>query len=122
MKLSDLPSRLVEEIEGPFPETEFESNGLTNCPDYCGAVDCRPAGHFHDYGYTIGGDESKREAADYAFYRNLIRCGLSRWLAGFEFRRVRFWGIRHFRYDAPPRGLARLGLYVRCFFTRYLRW
>lgn len=122
MKLADLPPKLCWEMEGPFPETGFESNGLTNAPDFVSGIDCRPAGHFHDYAYTIGGDETDRELADYAFFRNLRACGLPRWLTGIEFRRVRLWGIRHFRYDDPPRGLARLMLYVRCFFGRYLRW
>ena len=122
VKLADLPLRLVTEMEGPVPETEFESNGLTGAPDFISGADCRPAGHFHDYMYTIGGDETDRERADYAFYRNLCRCGLPRWMAGFEFRRVRLFGIRHFRYDDPPRGWARFLLYVSCFFSRYWRW
>lgn len=122
MKLAELPLDIVGQMVGPIPSGEFESNGLTNCPDYVSGVDCRAAGHWHDWEYTQGGDETDREDADYRFYRNLIRCGLPAFVAGIEFRRVRLWGIGYFRYHVPPRGWHRIWLYFRCFVTRYVRF
>lgn len=114
---------------GPFPENGFESDGLTGCPDYILGCDLRPAGHWHDYAYTIGGDEMDRERADRDFLVNLGICGLAntgskvaaaKWAAAKAiYRRVRFWGIRHFTYDQPPSGLRRVALYLQCAITRY---
>lgn len=122
MKLADLPHELVVQMEGPMPDADFESNGITFAPDFIGGADCRPAGHWHDNAYSIGGTEQDRELADYRLFRNLRHCGLTTVLAGIEFRRVRLWGISHFRYDDPPRGWRRLMLYVRCFCNRYARF
>lgn len=119
MKLADLPPRLCSRMAGPRPEDSFESNGLTDCPDVIFGHDCRAAGVWHDYAYVLGGDEFDREIADTDFLCNLRSCGLVDGLARVLYRRVRFWGINHFRYDIPPRGVYRVWLFVRCFFTRY---
>jgi len=137
MKLSDLPPRLVDEMEGLTPSPDFESNGITIAPNRLGSIDFRPAGHFHDWGYSIGGNEAHRAWRDRMFRANLRTC-MAEWvsrgrnpvarfarrlctrvIAGAEYRRVRLWGIRHFNYERPPRGLARVALYVWCFFARY---
>lgn len=106
-------------MEGPFPDESFESDGITMAPDFIGSVDCRPAGHWHDYAYSLGNVERDRQRADEAFFRNLIRCGLPVWLAGVEYRRVRLWGLRHFAYIHPPRGFWWWYLLLRCFLLRY---
>lgn len=119
---ADLPKKLLDQMEGPRPPDDFISDGLTNAPDFVGGVDCRPAGHFHDYRYWLIGSEIEREAGDYEFFRNLRTCGLSKFLAGVEFRRVRLLGIDHFSYHDPPKGWSLLRLRIRCFFSRYIRW
>lgn len=122
MNISDVPPTLLARMEGPVPPPEFVCNGITFAPDFVGGVDCRAAGIWHDYAYGIGGTESDRERADYQLFRNLRTSDLPHRLAQIEFRRVRVWGIPHFRYDDPPRGWRRVWLYVRCFFRRYARF
>jgi len=65
------------------------SNGITFAPDFVSGVDCRAAGHVHDWHYWLGGTEKDRELADYRLYRNLVHSELSRFMAGIFFRRVR---------------------------------
>ena len=140
MKFSDLPLRLVAEMEGPIPPEFFQSDGITIAPDRLGSIDFRPAGHFHDWGYYSGGSEVHRYWLDRMFRSNIRTCMAewvshgrnpvgrfarrlcARFIAGAEYRRVRLWGIRHFNYRSPPRGLARVALYVKCFFMRYVLW
>jgi len=119
VKTTDLLEYFCDKMVGPVPENGFESDGMTGCPDVIAGVDCRPAALFHDYAYTIGGDENDRWKADRDFCVNLLLCGLPHALADVAYRRVRLWGISHFRYDVPPRRLYRACLYIRCFFTRY---
>ena len=39
MKFSDLPGRLVAEMEGPIPPEFFQSDGITIAPDRLGSID-----------------------------------------------------------------------------------
>ena len=118
----DLPVALVDLMEGPRPPEHFVSNGCTCSPDYVGHHDLRAACHWHDYAYSRGGSEADREEADYAFARNLERCGLHCPYVGIYFRRVRLLGIDLFPYDEPLSKWGRLYLRLRVFFTRCLRW
>jgi len=60
---------------GPRPPDDFESNGVTCGPDILGTADLRPAAHWHDFAYGIGGTEDDRYRDDWRFNRNLKRCG-----------------------------------------------
>ena len=122
MRNADIPEELLDLMEGPRPPDSFVSNGVTFAPDFVGAVDCRAAGHVHDWHYSLGGTEKDRELADYRLYRNLVHSELSHFMAGIFFRRVRLFAIDNFRYDDPPRGWAKFWLVLRCFFSRYLRF
>lgn len=120
---SDLPRALVALMEGPTPPRVFGSDGCTHCPDFIGGVDLRPACHWHDWAYERGGTEEDREKADYAFFRNLVRCGVPRLRAHWMFFRVRFWGWRHFSYCCGrPTGWQLVRLLVRLFCSRYVRF
>ncbi len=114
-----LPLSLFCLMEGAIPPIEFESNGCSCSPDHIGGVDLRPACHFHDYAYSIGGTRNDRLQADDIFFRNLMRSGLSRLKANFYYRRVRFWGVQYFNWqEQSPSLWERLLL----FFSRYLSW
>ena len=100
MTNADLPVSLRALMEGAAPPDAFVSNGCSCCPDEYGGVDLRPACHWHDYAYSVGGDEPARKRADQAFYRNLRRCDLGRLMAGIYYRRVRLFGMQHWPYPA----------------------
>ena len=119
MKISELPLPLTSIMEGDCPPLAFDSDGCTNSPDRVGGADLRPACLFHDWAYQVGGDKADRLAADDALFRNLVKCGLSAWKANLYYRRVRFWGVRHFQWSSErPTLWARIVL----FFSRYLTW
>ena len=114
-----LPLSLFCLMEGPIPPPEFESDGCSCSPDHIGGVNLRPACHFHDFSYEIGGTRENRLQADDVLFRNLIVCGLSKWKANLYYRRVRFWGVKHFNWqEHPPSFWER----VLLFFSRYLSW
>lgn len=122
MQNSDLPRSLWQAMEGPAPPDDYVGNGCTCAPNRIGGADLRPACHFHDFAYESGGDEADRLLADATFYRNLLRCGVSRSWANVYYRRVRLHGIRAFRYHEPLRAWRLVMLHVWCFVTRYLSW
>jgi hypothetical protein len=124
----DLPRDLLERMEGPRPPDDFVSNGCSKSPDHIGANTLQPACHFHDFGYMLwplekqGGTERDRMEIDAMFYRNLMRCGLSQYLAYRYFIAVRMVGYRHYVYrdgEEPQPGLRfTLWLFLRSF----IRW
>lgn len=119
---SQLPRYVMCHMEGPHPPDDFVSNGCTLSPDSISGADLRPACHVHDFGYMRGGGESWRLEIDRRFYRNLIRCGAPRWLAGIYFRRVRWHGRRLWLYWEPsdrPRGFWPL---AKLWISRYFTW
>lgn len=95
---ADLPESLLCKMEGFKPIETFVSNGCSNSPDEFGGVDIRPACHFHDWAYHIGGCKKDRKQADQAFYRNLRACDLSKFWAGIYYRRVRLFGVGPFSW------------------------
>lgn len=116
----DLDPALCVLMRGPKPTASFISDGCTSSPDEWGGADLRPACHWHDYHYRVeGGNERSRKQADHNLFYNLRACGLPYLWAQLYYRRVRFWGVRHFKYR-PCR--AKPGLLRRCvlFFSRWL--
>jgi len=94
----DLPEVLLSKMEGFKPIETFESNGCSCSPDEFGGVDLRPACHYHDWAYHLGGCEIDRKRADQELFRNLMVCGLSKFMANFYYRRVRLWGVKAFSW------------------------
>ena len=119
--INDLPAKLVNKMEGPIPWMRFGSDGCSCSPDEIGGIDLRPACHFHDWAYHVGGNRKARKVADQALYRNLKECGLGRFLSQIYYRRVRFHGFDHFNWDEgrKPSGLLHR---VHLFFSRYIRF
>lgn len=118
LHITDLSPDVAGAMEGRRPPRSFASDGCTCAPDFLFGCDLRAACLFHDWAYLCGGDERDRQRADQAFYRNLIRCGLSPTAAGVYYRRVRLEGLALFAFHEPPSRLARLRLYCTVFFTR----
>ncbi len=115
----NLPGSLFCLMEGAIPPAIFMSDGCSCSPDHIGGVDLRPACHFHDYAYLLGGNKKNRLQADDALFRNLMKCGLSRWKSNLYYRRVRLWGVQYFNWqDDAPSMWGRVVL----FFSRYLSW
>lgn len=98
MRISDLPLMLLYEMEGPEPPADFVSDGCSCVFDRWFAVDCRPACLYHDFAYSIPGDAKARREADAAFYRNLRRCDLGKFVATIRWLGVRIFGGRHFNW------------------------
>ncbi|WP_298860530.1 hypothetical protein [uncultured Gimesia sp.] len=95
---ADLPESLLNKMEGFKPMDTFKSNGCSYSPDEFGGVDIRPACHFHDWAYQLGGCKKDRKRADQALYRNLRACDLPRLWAGIYYRRVRLFGVGAFSW------------------------
>jgi len=117
---ADLPQSLLTLMEGPTPPDDYMSNGCTMSPDLVGGTDLRPACHYHDYAYGIGGNERRREEVDRIFKRNLRRCGASAWFAGIYYRRVALNGVWYFTFSEPLSAWAKLRIMWRCLFLRVL--
>ncbi len=98
IKIKDLPLTLIEKMQGPIPREDFVSNGCTCSPDIIGSIDLRPACLYHDFGYSLPGDERLRHIVDREFYRNLRTCGLSPITAFVYFWWVRVSGHRFYTY------------------------
>lgn len=99
MKLSDLPPALASQMEGYTPPDDFESDGCTVVWDVIIAVDTSPACHWHDWSYQLGGCKRKRLEADRAFYRNLRRCDLGKFLSSLRYLGVRWLGWTRFNWS-----------------------
>ncbi|QDU53479.1 hypothetical protein [Gimesia panareensis] len=119
--LADLPTSLMEQMEGPVPPVDFISNGCSYSLDQWGGVDLRPACHWHDYAYQQGGCKRDRALADAALYRNLRRCDLGRFMANVYYRRVRLFGVVTFNWK-PGKVPLNPWHYLLLFFNRYLQW
>lgn len=119
---ADLPESLFHKMEGFQPVDTFESNGCSCSPDEFGGVDLRPACHFHDWAYFLGGGTKERKKADQAFYRNLRACDLSRWKAKKYYRKVRFWGASHFYWHKSQKPKHFFFHRIYLFFERYINF
>lgn len=119
-KTADLPESLIDQMEGYTPDRDFVSNGCSCSPDEYGGIDLKPACHYHDWAYHLGGCKRKRKGADQMLYRNLIRCGLSPKIAGVYYRRVRLWGVNAFRWQKGCEP-AKPWCYIYLFFERYVK-
>lgn len=119
---ADLPESLLSKMEGGKPIDTFVSNGCSCSPDEFGGVDLKPACHFHDWAYHIGGGIKERKEADQAFYRNLRKCDLSRWRAGIYYRRVRLGGVNSFswHFGKKPKNMFLHRTWL--FFERYVNF
>lgn len=118
-----LPS--FHHMVGPRPPDDFVSNGVTCGPDIVGTADLRPAAHWHDFGYSIGGTELSRYQDDWRFNANLKICGLTGIMAPLRlamYYRVRFWGHWHFNYEDGCQPKRNLRFYARLLLGRYVRW
>lgn len=118
---ADLPKSLFEKMEGFKPIETFESNGCSYAPDEFGGVDLRPACHFHDWAYYIGGCKKDRKRADQQLYRNLRACDLGKFMAGIYYRRVRLFGVAAFNWHSGkvPKNPYH---YLLLFLDRYVSW
>lgn len=107
-------------FRGLRPPHGFTCDGCTLAPDTApNGADLREACRWHDFAYSIGTDETNRRTADRDFRHNLRRSGCPRWLAGFYYRRVRFWGVMFYPYDPGRRPGWRH--WLATFFLRYRR-
>ena len=120
MNNADLPDSLKSLMEGAHPPEDYAGNGCTCSPDFISGTDIRPACHWHDYAYSLGGTEERREKVDRIFKRNLLRCGAGRLWSGVYYRRVAMWGVWHFLYDPDISIPRKLAISVRCFFKRVI--
>ena len=118
-----LPLSLLAEMEGSCPPDHFVSNGSSFSPDKVLGADLRPAAHFHDfaYGYVVR-NETERCDADFAFYRNLGKCGLGAFLARKYFFRVRFWGALACSYCGFEGNRPKGWQWYKILITRYFSW
>jgi hypothetical protein len=121
IKTADLPEKLIELMEGYKPDEHFVSNGCSYAPDEFGGIDIRPACHYHDWAYHLGGCARTRKGADQMLYRNLRKCGLSSRMAGIYYRRVRLWGVNAFRWKKGYEP-SKPWCYLWLFFERYVQW
>lgn len=119
---ADLPDSLFKKMEGAQPISIFESDGCSCSPDEFGGVNLRPACHFHDWAYHIGGGVKERKEADQAFYRNLRECDLSRFRAGKYYRKVRLWGVSSFSWNKGKKPKHLFLHRVWLFFERYINF
>ena len=108
---------LWDELRGPKPPENFESNGCTMSTDRYGRVQLWPACVIHDWHYEsgcLGKDWSGRRLADLIFYQNTMICcrmqGLgpvrSQWIAAMRWRAVRLLGARRYAFASAevPQG------------------
>jgi len=110
---------------GLMPPDDFVSNGVTCGPDVFLGRDLRPAAHWHDYSYTLAGNEKSRYWDDVEFTENLQRCGLTGWLAPLRWHmyfRVRLWGHWHYTYAHGHEPNRTLRFWWRLLTGRYLQW
>ncbi|QDT94279.1 hypothetical protein [Gimesia algae] len=118
---ADLPEALFLKMEGFVPIDTFVSNGCNCAPDEFGGVDLKPACHFHDWAYYLGGCSKDRKRADQQFYRNLRACDLGKFVAGIYYRRVRLFGGLAFAWHDGKRPKNPWHL-VLLFWDRYISW
>ena len=138
----ELPEEMLQKMEGADDvPPDFEFDGCTLAIDEFGAIDLVFACCVHDHDYSLFRElfspcnsvwldwgpicreqlndlEILRKHADQRFYRNLIACGASKWLAGLYYRRVRLWGFP-LAYEGLPRKV-KFWRMVRLFFSRYI--
>lgn len=123
MTRDDIPLSTLSRLRGPLPPRGFTGDGCSCAPDRwppcTKQYDLRPACLFHDWAYRRGGDRRARQRADADFYRNLQACGMGPFWAGVYYRRVRLWGLRHFRW-APGQRPHGLWIWIGNFLGRYL--
>jgi hypothetical protein len=112
---------------GPRPPDTFVSNGVTCGPDVLGTADLRPAAHFHDFAYSIGGTEVDRYRDDWRFNANLKTCGLTGIVRGAirlcMYYRLRAWGHFHYTYrlgHEPDRWSVKFWWHL--LIGRYVEW
>lgn len=105
-------------FRGLAPPHGFTSNGCTCAPDFAtNGANLGEACRWHDYAYSIPGNEAYRRTVDRNFRHNLIVSGCPSWLAGIYYRRVRFWGVMFFEYAHGCRPGWRH--WLATFFRRY---
>lgn len=98
LRISDLPPEVCNRMEGPKPPDDFESDGVSVVIDELLGIDTRPAGHWHDWAYAVGGTKADRKLADQRLYRNFRHCDLGKFLSQIRYLAVRLFGWRYFRW------------------------
>lgn len=102
------PKEIYQELEGPIPPLDFESNGCSCSPDYWRQYDIWPACHIHDWHYAepvLGAQWASRREADAILRKNLRIClhkqnanqFLTWFLPYMYWGRVRIWGAAHWK-------------------------